>query len=70
MSQVAPQIVEPWKASLVAKRVQCLRGASGFEARGACGLGGAEPTTPGVLCGHLHVLPQLLFEIGVAPAWK
>jgi hypothetical protein len=68
MSQVARQIVEPRQGSLVAQRVHGLRGASSLEARGACGLGGVQTTTPGVRGGHLHVLAQLLFEIGVAPA--
>jgi hypothetical protein len=23
-----------------------------------------------VVCGHFHVRPELVFQVGVAPAWK
>ena len=33
-------------------------------------IGGVETMTSGVLCGHFHVQPDLVFQIGVPPAWK
>jgi hypothetical protein len=70
MLRVAGQIVEPWHASLVAKGIHRLRGASSIQSRSARGIGGAETTTSRVFCGELQVEPELLLEIAVAPPWK
>jgi hypothetical protein len=47
-----------------------LRGASRLNPRGARSIVGVETTTPGVVRGHFHVRPELVFQVGVAPAWK
>ena len=70
MSHIAREVVEPRQASLVAKRIHRLRGTSGLEPCGACGIGGVETTVSGVFCGQFQVQPELLFQIAVGPARK
>ena len=67
---VARQVVQPRQASLIPERVHGLRGASRLNPRGARSIVGVETTTSRVLCGHFHVRPELVFQVGVAPAWK
>jgi hypothetical protein len=70
MTRVAGQIVEPRQASLVAKGIHRLRGASGLESRGTHGIGGAQATASRVFCTEFQVQPELLFQVAVAPLWK
>src|SRR5687768_13567016 len=70
MMRVAGQIVEPGQASLIPERVHGLRSASRLNPRGARGIGGVETTTSRVLCNHFHMRPDLVFQLGVAPALK
>ena len=70
MAHVARQVVQPRKASLIPERVHGLRGASRLNPRGARSIVGVETTTSRVVRGHFHVRPELVFQVGVAPAWK
>src|SRR5258708_25411611 len=70
MAHVARQIVQPRQASLIPERVHGLRSASRRNPRGARGIGGVGPTTSRVLCGHFHMRPDLVFQLGVEPALK
>ena len=68
MAHVARQVVQPRQASLIPERVHGLRSASRLNPRGARSIVGGETTTSCVLCGHFHVRPELVFQVGVAPA--
>jgi hypothetical protein len=47
-----------------------LRSASRLNPRGARSIVGGATTTSCVLFGHFHVRPELVFQVGIAPAWK
>jgi hypothetical protein len=68
MAHVMGEIVDPWQASLVAKRVHCLRRTSGRKPGSPRSGGGVEPSSTRLFCGHVHVQLQFLFEVGIAPA--
>jgi hypothetical protein len=68
MGDVARQVIQPRQASLIPERVHRLRSASCLNPRDARGIGGVETTTSRVLCGQFHVRPDLVFQVGVAPA--
>src|SRR5262245_40664398 len=70
MAHVARQVVQPGQPSLISERVHRLRSGSGLDPRGARSVGGLEAATSRVLCRQLQMQPELLFEVGVAPAWK
>ena len=68
MAHVARQVVQPRQAPLIPERVHGLRSASRLIPRGARSIVGGETTTSCVLCGHFHVRPELVFQVGIAPA--
>src|SRR5438552_18008410 len=70
MAHVAREVVQPRKTSLIAERIHGLRGASRLNPRGARSIVGVVTTTSRVVCGHFHVRPELVFQVGVASAWK
>src|SRR5215510_11833145 len=70
MAQVARQVVQPGQPSLISESVHRLRNGSGLDLRGAHSIGGLEAATSRVLCRHLQMEPELLFQVSVAPAWK
>jgi hypothetical protein len=47
-----------------------LRSASDLNPRRAHGIRRLKTTTPRFFCSHRHVQPELLFQVGIAPAWK
>src|SRR6478735_12063007 len=70
MVHVARKVVQPRQPSLIPESVHRLRSGSGLEPCGAHSIGGLEAATSRVLCRHLQMQPELLFEVSVAPAWK
>src|SRR5262245_65108361 len=70
MAHVAREVVQPRQASLILESVHRLRSASGLNPRRAHGIRGLEATTSRFFCSHRQVQPELLFQVGVAPAWK
>ena len=65
ITHVAPQVVEPRQAPLVAKRIQRLHGAAGPEPCRTRRFGRWDSTPPGVFGGHLQVQLQFVFQVGI-----
>src|SRR3954470_8754201 len=70
MAHVAREVVQPGQSSLISERVHRLRSRSDLDLRGAHSIGAGEAAASRVLCRHLQMQPQLLFEVAVAPSLK
>jgi hypothetical protein len=70
MAHVARQVVQPGQPSLISESVHGLRSGSNLDVRGAHSIGGLEAATSRVLCRHLQMQPEFLFEVNVAPSSK